>query len=97
MENTRIIVKPILTEKSLSEAERGEYTFEVAKEANKYQIAGAVKELFKVDVMSVKTRISKGRTRRVLKNRKRATITPFKKATVKVGKEQKIDMFEVKS
>lgn len=96
MENTKIIVKPILTEKSLKEAVGGEYTFEVAGSANKYQIAAAVRDLFKVDVLSVKTRITKGKSRRVTKTRQRAAITPYKKATVKVEKDQKIDIFEVK-
>lgn len=97
MESSKVIVKPVLTEKSLTEAAGGEYTFEVATGVNKKEIARAVKDLFKVDVVSVTTRITKGKSRRVLKNRKRAPITPFKKATVKVGKEQKIDIFEVGS
>lgn len=96
MEHTKVIIRPILTEKSLNEAAGGEYTFAVASEANKIQIADAVKEIFKVDVLSVKTRIIKGRSRRILKSRGRTQVTPIKKATVRVGKEQKIDIFEVK-
>ena len=92
----KIIRRPILTEKSLHDAASGEYTFEVAKTANKIEIAHAVKELFKVDVVRVKTSIVKNRSKRVLRTRQRAIQSSFKKAMVRVGKEQKIDIFEVK-
>lgn len=97
MEISQVIVKPVLTEKSLNEATRGEYTFVVNKDSSKSEIARAVKEIFKVDVLSVKTRTTKGRSKRVFRTRIKTTLGPIKKATVKVGKEQKIDIFEVKS
>ncbi len=97
MNASEIILKPIVTEKSLMDASRGEYTFEVYSKANKHQIAKAVAELFKVDVKGVSTRVVKNRTRRVMRHREMTTLRSFKKATVKVGKEQKIDIFEVKN
>lgn len=96
MEPTRVIRKPVLTEKSLLEAASGVYTFEVDSAANKAEIAQAVAELFKVDVKKVKTRILKNKTKRVLRTRQKTTVSSVKKATVRVGKEQKIDIFEVK-
>ncbi|HSX58079.1 MAG TPA: 50S ribosomal protein L23 [Candidatus Saccharimonadales bacterium] len=92
---TKIVLKPVITEKALLDASKGEYTFEVYKTANKDQIAKAVSELFKVDVKQVKTRIVKNRTRRVMRHREETKLSSFKKATVKIGKEQKIDIFEV--
>ncbi len=97
MEINQVIIKPVLTEKSLNDASRGEYTFAVDKGASKSEISRAVKELFKVDVVSVKTRTTKGKSKRVFRTRVKTTLGPIKKATVKVGKEQKIDIFEVKS
>ena len=93
---SKIIKRPIITEKSLLDAASGEYTFEVARTANKIEIALAVAELFNVDVKRVKTSIVKNRSKRVLRTRQKAVLPAIKKAMVKVGKEQKIDIFEVK-
>ncbi len=97
IEATKIIKKPIITEKTLLDASVGEYTFEVDRNANKYEIAQAVSEVFKVDVKKVKTSIVKNRSKRVLRTRQTTTLPSFKKAIVKLGKDQKIDIFEVKA
>ena len=41
-----IIIKPIITERSMEGLQMGKYTFMVAKNANKIEIANAVTELF---------------------------------------------------
>ena len=41
-----IIKRPIITEQSMADAEMKRYTFEVAKTANKIEIAKAVEEIF---------------------------------------------------
>lgn len=96
MDATNIIKKPVITEKTLIEASHGEYTFEVASGSTKGQITSAVKELFGVDVKQMKTKIIKGRTRRNLKKRLKVGLSPIKKVVIRVGKEQKIDIFEAK-
>lgn len=96
METARVILKPLLTEKSLVDAAKGDYSFVVDKKATKGEIRKAVKEKFSVDVVSVRTRTIKGRTRRVFQRREKTVLGPRKTATVRVGKEQKIDIFEVK-
>ena len=50
-----IIIKPIITEKSMDMLATKRYVFKVAKNATKPEIAAAVKELFKVDVADVNT------------------------------------------
>ncbi len=50
-----IIIKPIITEKSMDLASEKKYVFKVAKDSTKPEIARAVEELFKVDVESVNT------------------------------------------
>ena len=45
-----IIKRPIITEQSMADAEMKRYTFEVAKTANKIEIAKAVEEIFGVKV-----------------------------------------------
>ena len=48
-----IIIAPVITEKSMSGIADKKYTFKVAKDANKIEIADAVEKLFKVDVAKV--------------------------------------------
>jgi len=97
METAKVIHKPLLTEKSLTDAAKGDYSFVVDRRATKGEIKKAVKEKFSVDVKSVKTRTIKGRTRRIFRRREKTQLGPTKTATVRVGKEQKIDIFEVKA
>ncbi|EFF41642.1 50S ribosomal protein L23 [Mycoplasmopsis alligatoris] len=55
MQLTDIIKKPVLTEKTYAQMENGVYSFEVAFDANKHQIANAVEIIFKVKVAKVNT------------------------------------------
>ena len=50
-----IIKRSIITEQSMGETENKKYTFEVAKNANKIEIAKAVEEIFGVKVAKVNT------------------------------------------
>ena len=59
-----IIKRPIITEQSMAETEAKKYTFEVAKSANKIEIAKAVEEIFGVKVAKVNTITVRGRYRR---------------------------------
>ena len=60
-----IVIKPIITEKSMDALQQNKYTFKVAKSANKIEIAKAVEELFGVEVASVNTMNVRGRSKRV--------------------------------
>lgn len=59
-----IIIKPIITENSMMGIADKKYTFQVAKDANKIEIAKAVEELFGVKVSKVNTISVCGRFRR---------------------------------
>ena len=50
-----IIVAPIVTENSMEAMQHKKYTFKVMSDATKSEIAAAVEELFKVDVLCVNT------------------------------------------
>lgn len=50
-----VVIKPIITEKSMQGIAQRKYTFKVAKDANKIEIARAVEELFGVKVAKVNT------------------------------------------
>ena len=60
-----IILKPIITEASMSGIQDMKYTFKVAKDANKIEIAKAVEELFGVKVAKVNTMNCRGRQKRM--------------------------------
>ena len=59
-----IILRPIITERSIDMLPSGKYTFKVAKDANKVEIAKAVEQLFSVEVTKVNTMNCKGRAKR---------------------------------
>ncbi|MDR3344191.1 MAG: 50S ribosomal protein L23 [Oscillospiraceae bacterium] len=59
-----VILRPIITEASMDALAYKKYTFVVAKDANKIEIAKAVEELFKVEVAKVNTARVRGKLRR---------------------------------
>lgn len=59
-----IIIKPIITERSMDEMAEGKYTFQVAKNANKTQIKRAIEEVFGVEVEKVNTMNVSGKIKR---------------------------------
>ena len=60
-----IILKPVITEKSMDGISAKRYTFKVAMDATKPEIAAAVEELFNVEVASVNTMIMKKKPKRM--------------------------------
>ncbi len=60
-----IIVRPIVTEQAMSEIGSKKYVFEVAKSANKIEIAKAVEEIFGVKVAKVNTLNMQGKLKRM--------------------------------
>lgn len=79
-----IILKPVLTEKSYAGIQNKVYTFIVAKDANKIQIAKACEELFGVEVARVNTLNVKGkiRTRNTKSGVTKGSTGDYKKAVV---------------
>jgi len=94
-----VILRPIISEKSIDESERGKYTFAVHDRANKIQIKAAIEELYKkenVTVVSVNVLTTKAKEKR-RGNRRGQTIghtTPWRKAIVTLAAGQKIEFFE---
>ena len=89
-----IIKRPIITEQSMAETEAKKYTFEVAKSANKIEIAKAVEEIFGVKVAKVNTINMYGKEKRMgrFPAGRRAS---WKKAMVTLTEDSKtIEFFE---
>ena len=60
-----IIIRPIITEKSMEAIEEKKYVFEVAPSANKIEIRKAIETIFGVKVQSVNTVNVQGKTKRM--------------------------------
>ena len=94
-----IILRPVISEKSIDESGRGKYTFAVHDDANKIQIKAAVEELFakeNVTVVAVNVLTTKRKEKRRGTKRGRITgwTTPWRKAVVTLAPGQKIEFFE---
>lgn len=89
-----IIIKPIITEHSMDCLRQGKYTFKVAKDANKIEIAKAVEALFKgVKVAKVNTVSVRGRKKRM--GRYEGYTSDWKKAIVTLKEGSKtIEFFD---
>ena len=89
-----IILKPIITEKSMTGvATEKKYTFKVANNATKIQVAKAVEEIFGVKVAKVNTISCKGHLRRY--GRYEGYTAAWKKAIVTLTEDSKtIDFFD---
>lgn len=88
-----LIIKPVITEKSLAQAAQGIYTFHAPMAANKLMVAQAVTELFSVEVSTVRISIQKGKikTYKSIKGRR----ADRKKAYVQLAPGQKIAAFDM--
>lgn len=89
-----VIIRPVISEKSLKDAGNGRYTFLVHKSANKHAVKSAIETLFNVHVTGVFTQILKGsRVTRTRFGMKSKGFTK-KKARVQLKKGEKIELFE---
>lgn len=91
----KIIKRPFITEKTLSLANQGFYTFVVEAEARKEQIAKSVEEVYGVKVIDVHTILMPGKFRRAGRKMMRVKKPDWKKAIVKLVKGQTIEAFTV--
>ena len=88
-----IILKPVITERSMDNLQEGKYTFKVAKNANKSEIKKAVETLFNVQVAKVTTMNVRGREKRV--GRFTGNTASWKKAIITLKPESNtIEFFE---
>lgn len=91
-----ILIAPLITEKSMLLAQTGWFSFKVAKENRKEEIAKAIENTFKVHVVDIKTITTKEERKRT--GRKRMVEVrgaQWKKAIVKLKKDEKIDLFDI--
>ena len=92
MEARDIIIRPLITEKSTTLMAEGKYVFEVAKAANKIEIAMAISQIFNGKVVSVNTVNVEGKVKRM--GRSIGKRSDYKKAIVKLAAGETIEFFE---
>ncbi len=85
-----IIKAPVVTEKSSTLNQEGQYVFKVDPKANKTEIKEAIEKIFKVKVESISTINAKTKKRRV--GRYTGLTNRYKKAIVKLAKGETIDL-----
>ena len=97
----QIIVRPIVTEKTMNGGAENKYTFVVAKDANKYEIAEAIERIQAdvknvINVVTVNTMIYKGKSRqgRFFKRANTGRTSDWKKAIVTLRPGQVIEVVE---
>ena len=89
-----IIIRPIITERSMEATSTKKYVFEVAPTAGKIEIKKAIEEIFDVKVIKVTTTTIRAKEKRVGANPSGMTATG-KKAVVKLSADSKsIEIFE---
>jgi large subunit ribosomal protein L23 len=84
------ILAPVITEKATYLSDHNKVVFRVAKDATKAEIADAIQELFKVQVVKVNTLVVKGKTKRWRGRPGRRN--DVKKAIVTLAEGQSIDV-----
>ncbi len=93
MEMQKVIIQPLLTEKGTSLQESlNQVQFKVDMRANKIQIRDAVEKLFEVKVLSVRTQIVRGKTKR--RGRFEGKRSNWKKAIVSLAEGETIEFFQ---
>lgn len=91
----QIILEHINTERTARlRSINNEYVFRVDARSNKYSVKSAVESVFQVKVDSVRTAIVPGKSRRLSWGRPEGRTSKWKKAIVRLKKDQVIKMFE---
>ena len=89
-----VIIRPIITERSMASAADKKYVFEVAPKAGKIEVKKAVEEIFGVKVAKVNTMNVPGKAKRMGAGRPGRT-KDWKKAIFQLTEDSKtIELFE---
>ena len=88
-----VILKPVITEDSMDDAQNKKYTFKVAVDATKTEVKSAVEEIFEVEVKKVNIMNVRGKLKRMGRNA--GMTSASKKAIVTLTPDSKeIEFFQ---
>ena len=92
LEPQHILLRPLVTEKSVHQAERHNvYSFKVNTAATKTDVKNAVEQMFEVKVLSVRTQNRGGKKRRT--KARYGMTSDWKKAIVEVHDDDRINLY----
>ena len=91
-----IVLRPVISEKSIMQSQAGKYTFAVHADASKIEIAAAIATLFTVKVAEVNVLTTKAKSTRgtLARSTFPGKTTPWRKAVVTLAPGEKIQFFE---
>ena len=92
VEAEKIIIRPVISEKSYAQIDHGRYTFVVHTDAHKTMIAQAITQLFDVTVLAVSTANMPSKPKR--RGISKGSAPAYKKAVVQLSPGDKIEFFE---
>ena len=88
-----VILKPIISERSMDQAQEKKYTFKVAVDANKTEVKHVVEEIFGVEVAKVNLMNVNGKMKRM--GRTMGRTAAYKKAIITIAEGSKeIEFFQ---
>ena len=88
-----VVLKPVITERSMDDAQRNKYTFKVATDANKTEVKHALEDIFGIEIEKVNIMNYSGKMKRM--GRTQGRTAAVKKAIVTLTeKSKKIEFFE---
>jgi large subunit ribosomal protein L23 len=87
----RVLVRPLVTEKSTALAKESQYVFEVAPKANKIEVKTAIKAVYGVDAVRVRVMTILGKPLRTKSGYARRST--WRKAIVTLKKGETLDVF----
>ena len=89
---TRVLIRPLLSEKSYNESDLNKYRFQVRIDANKLTVRRAVEKMFGVEVVDVNISRVHGKKKRTGRHIHRKS--DWKKAVVTLKDGESLDFFE---
>ncbi len=90
-----MFIKPVITEKSMNEAGKRNYTFVVPVSSRKEAIKKTIEKQFGVTVTGITSTTRKGKTKRVGQRRTKVDVMPVKKVSVMLKEGQTINLFSL--
>ncbi|MBP5301528.1 MAG: 50S ribosomal protein L23 [Bacilli bacterium] len=94
IDSLKILLSPIITEKTTLLKRDNKIVLRVKNDANKKAIKKAFQDVFNAKVLSVNIINVKGKTKYRGPKRLKTKTLNFKKAIITLAKDQKIDLFE---
>ena len=92
IEHERVLIQPVLSEKANIMRDDGKYVFKVDPRATKLQIKEAVRKLYNVNPVACTVMNVGGKPKR--QRNKSGYTSSWKKAIVRLSKDEKISIFE---